>query len=85
MTDAPAVGILADVHRGVGRILLNRPKALNALTTDMVAAIDRVLSGWERTPLSAVVLASTSTKAFCRRRRHPHDPRAQPGRGRRGQ
>ncbi|MFG3262717.1 enoyl-CoA hydratase/isomerase family protein [Streptomyces bobili] len=65
MTDAPAVGILADVHRGVGRILLNRPKALNALTTDMVAAIDQVLAGWERTPLSAVVLASTSTKAFC--------------------
>ncbi|MFF7530320.1 enoyl-CoA hydratase/isomerase family protein [Streptomyces bobili] len=65
MTDAPAVGILADVHRGVGRILLNRPKALNALTTDMVAGIDRVLAGWERTPLSAVVLASTSTKAFC--------------------
>ncbi|WP_330293161.1 hypothetical protein [Streptomyces sp. NBC_00576] len=31
MTDPSAVGILADVHRGVGRILLNRPKALNAL------------------------------------------------------
>ncbi|MFD5258350.1 enoyl-CoA hydratase/isomerase family protein [Streptomyces bobili] len=65
MTDAPAVGILTDVHRGVGRILLNRPKALNALTADMVVAIDQVLAGWERTPLSAVVLASTSTKAFC--------------------
>ncbi|WP_371582340.1 hypothetical protein [Streptomyces sp. NBC_01314] len=40
MTDTAAVEILADVHRGVGRILLNRPKALNALTTDMVTAID---------------------------------------------
>ncbi|MDQ1013945.1 enoyl-CoA hydratase/isomerase family protein [Streptomyces afghaniensis] len=65
MTDTAAAGILADVHRGVGRILLNRPKALNALTTGMVAAIDRVLAEWEHTPLSAVVLASTSTKAFC--------------------
>ncbi|WP_030678842.1 enoyl-CoA hydratase/isomerase family protein [Streptomyces cellulosae] len=65
MTDTTADEILADVHRGVGRILLNRPKALNALTTDMVVAIDRVLAGWEHTPLSAVVLASTSTKAFC--------------------
>ncbi|CAM5680013.1 putative 3-hydroxyisobutyryl-CoA hydrolase [Streptomyces afghaniensis 772] len=65
MTDTAAVEVLADVHRGVGRILLNRPKALNALTTDMVAAIDRVLAEWEHTPLSAVVLASTSTKAFC--------------------
>ncbi|MFH8492798.1 enoyl-CoA hydratase/isomerase family protein [Streptomyces coeruleorubidus] len=65
MTDTAAVEILADVHRGVGRILLNRPNALNALTTGMVVAIDRVLAGWEETPLSAVVLASTSTKAFC--------------------
>ncbi|MFI1488290.1 enoyl-CoA hydratase/isomerase family protein [Streptomyces sp. NPDC020747] len=65
MTDTAAVEVLADVHRGVGRILLNRPKALNALTTDMVVAIDGALAGWERTSLSAVVLASTSTKAFC--------------------
>ncbi|MFD3842913.1 enoyl-CoA hydratase/isomerase family protein [Streptomyces sp. NPDC058642] len=65
MTETAATDILTDVHRGVGRILLNRPKALNALTTDMVVAIDRVLAGWEHTPLSAVVLASTSTKAFC--------------------
>ncbi|MGX1267763.1 enoyl-CoA hydratase/isomerase family protein [Streptomyces phaeoluteigriseus] len=65
MTDTAAVEILADVHRGVGRIHLNRPRALNALTTEMVVAIDRVLAGWEHTPLSAVVLASTSSKAFC--------------------
>ncbi|WP_329416578.1 enoyl-CoA hydratase/isomerase family protein [Streptomyces sp. NBC_00704] len=65
MTDSDAVEILADVHRGVGRILVNRPKALNALTTDMVVALDQVLAEWERTPLTAVVLASTSAKAFC--------------------
>ncbi|MGW3828403.1 enoyl-CoA hydratase/isomerase family protein [Streptomyces sp. NPDC005071] len=65
MADTAAVEVLADVHRGVGRILLNRPKALNALTTGMVAAIDRALAAWEHTPLTAVVLASTSTKAFC--------------------
>lgn len=65
MTDTAADEILADVHRGVGRIRLNRPRALNALTTGMVAAIDRVLAKWMRMPLSAVVLASTGTKAFC--------------------
>jgi enoyl-CoA hydratase len=65
MTETAAAEILADVHRGVGRILLNRPKALNALTTGMVVAIDRVLAEWERRPLSAVVLAGTSAKAFC--------------------
>ena len=73
MTDVPLTGtdplapdvVLADVHRGVGRILLNRPKALNALTTPMVAAIDRALEAWENTPLTAVVLAGTNPKAFC--------------------
>ncbi|MER7690450.1 enoyl-CoA hydratase/isomerase family protein [Streptomyces sp. NPDC097610] len=65
MADAPAVEVLVDVHRGVGRILLNRPKALNALTTDMIAAIDRALAAWDHIPLSAVVLGSTNTKAFC--------------------
>ncbi|MET7782136.1 MULTISPECIES: enoyl-CoA hydratase/isomerase family protein [Streptomyces] len=65
MADAPAVEVLVDVHRGVGRILLNRPKALNALTTGMVVAIDRALAAWEHIPLSTVVLGSTNTKAFC--------------------
>lgn len=57
--------VLTDVHQGVGRILLNRPRALNALTTPMVAAIDEALAAWESTPLTAVLLASTNTKAFC--------------------
>ncbi|MEU6228443.1 enoyl-CoA hydratase/isomerase family protein [Streptomyces sp. NPDC047042] len=65
MTDSAADEILTDVRRGVGRVLLNRPKALNALTTGMVAEIDRVLAKWEHAQLSAVVLASTSAKAFC--------------------
>ncbi|NEC85492.1 enoyl-CoA hydratase/isomerase family protein [Streptomyces sp. SID12501] len=65
MTDSAAGEILADVHRGVGRILLNRPKALNALTTGMVATVDRVLTAWEHLPLSAVVIAGAGTKAFC--------------------
>ncbi|NEA63494.1 enoyl-CoA hydratase/isomerase family protein [Streptomyces sp. SID12488] len=65
MTDTAAVEILADVHRGVGRILLNRPKALNALTTGMVAAIDGALAAWEHTGLSAVVIAGAGTRAFC--------------------
>ncbi|MFG2953616.1 enoyl-CoA hydratase/isomerase family protein [Streptomyces sp. NPDC048291] len=65
MADAAPAEVLADVQRGVGRILLNRPGALNALTTDMIAAIDRALAAWEHEPLSAVVLAGTGTKAFC--------------------
>ncbi|WLW54353.1 enoyl-CoA hydratase/isomerase family protein [Streptomyces sp. YU58] len=65
-TTAPAAGeILTDVHQGVGRIRLNRPKALNALTTPMVAAVDDTLAAWEGSALRAVVLSSTSAKAFC--------------------
>lgn len=63
--DTAPPDVLTEVDRGVGRILLNRPKALNALTAGMVAAIDRALAGWEHVPLSAVVFASTSPKAFC--------------------
>ncbi|MCZ0985974.1 enoyl-CoA hydratase/isomerase family protein [Streptomyces diastatochromogenes] len=65
MADAAENDVVIDVHRGVGRILLNRPKALNALTTGMVAAIDRALVAWEGTPLSAVVFAGSGAKAFC--------------------
>lgn len=61
----PADEVLTGVHQGVGRILLNRPRALNALTTPMVAALDEALAAWESTPLTAVVLASTNPKAFC--------------------
>jgi len=49
----------------VGTITLNRVGALNALTTPMVEAIASVLADWETTDLHAVVLASTSPKAFC--------------------
>jgi enoyl-CoA hydratase/carnithine racemase len=61
MPDTAAAGILADVHRGGGRILLNRPKALNALTTDMVLAIDRALASWESVVTERAVLAMPGT------------------------
>lgn len=64
-TTLVALDVSADVHRSVGRILLNRPKALNALTTPMVTAVDRALADWETAPLTAVVLGSSSPKAFC--------------------
>lgn len=39
--------ILANVIGGVGVITLNRPKALNALSLDMVRALTEVLRRWE--------------------------------------
>jgi enoyl-CoA hydratase/carnithine racemase len=41
---------------GLGRIRLSRPRALNALTTEMVETIDRALDEWEGAGLRAVVI-----------------------------
>ncbi|MBY8861394.1 enoyl-CoA hydratase/isomerase family protein [Nocardia sp. CA2R105] len=49
----------------VGRILLNRPKALNALTLPMIEQFHRCLDEWSQAPGSVLVLESTSPKAFC--------------------
>ena len=49
MSDAE---ILFDVRDGLGRILLNRPKALNALTIAKIAEMDSVLRAWAVAPRS---------------------------------
>ena len=38
--------VLAEVHQGVGFITLNRPRALNALSLDMIRALNAVLLAW---------------------------------------
>ncbi|WP_226780645.1 enoyl-CoA hydratase/isomerase family protein [Oceaniglobus trochenteri] len=49
-----------------GRITLNRPKALNALTWDMVRAIDAALIGWARDDaVSMLILDGAGERAFC--------------------
>lgn len=51
---------MSDIHTRIegraGRITLNRPKALNALTWDMLRAIDAALTEWERDERVALVL-----------------------------
>ena len=47
-------------------VTLNRPQALNALTTDMRAAMARAFPRWARDPeVYAVVISSASERAFC--------------------
>nr|AIU93555.1 hypothetical protein LRS1606.121 [Rhodococcus sp. NS1] len=48
-----------------GRIVLNRPAALNALTTSMVHQLHTTLDAWETEPGRALILESSSPKAFC--------------------
>ena len=58
--------IQCELRGAAGLVLLDRPKALNALNLPMVRELARALDAWERDPaVERVVVASTSEKAFC--------------------
>jgi enoyl-CoA hydratase len=58
--------ILARIEGSVGRITLNRPKALHALNTAMCRAIIEALQAWETDPAVALVLIDHSgERGFC--------------------
>ena len=49
-----------------GRITLNRPEALNALTWEMCLEIERALDGWAGDPeVALVVIDGAGERAFC--------------------
>jgi enoyl-CoA hydratase/carnithine racemase len=50
----------------IARILLNRPKALNALNLDMIRACTAALKDWQDDPhVHAVVIEGAGERAFC--------------------
>ncbi|OTP66727.1 Enoyl-CoA hydratase [Caballeronia sordidicola] len=52
--------------QGIGFIALNRPKALNALSTPMIHAIHRALEAWrDDDSVHAVIIYSPHPRAFC--------------------
>ena len=58
--------VVIDVSGSVGRVTLNRPRALNALTADMVHAIDQALSAWEHDPeVRCVLLDGSGERGLC--------------------
>ena len=62
--------VLAEVQGQVGLITLNRAKALNALSLDMVRSITKVLSAWQHDPrVQAVAMRGMGKEgafgAFC--------------------
>ncbi len=64
MTSEPE--ILFDVQQGLGLITLNRPKALNALTLDMIREMEQVLPAWENdSAIKAVIVRGAGDRAFC--------------------
>jgi enoyl-CoA hydratase len=59
------IGVEATTENGVGRILLDRPRSLNALTTAMVERLRDVLEAWTDESLRAITIESSSARAFC--------------------
>src|SRR5699024_1314803 len=59
-TSAPPAddSVTTSVSNGVGRIELNRPKLINALSQDMVGAIDDALSAWRDDDSVSLVLVT---------------------------
>ncbi|OUR76377.1 enoyl-CoA hydratase [Alphaproteobacteria bacterium 46_93_T64] len=58
--------IVFEQKGALGVVLLNRPKALNALTHEMALALDAKLIEWaEDTSISAVLIKGSGEKAFC--------------------
>lgn len=58
--------ILCEVRGAAGMVILDRPRALNALTLPMVRELSRALDAWQDDPqVERIVVASTSEKAFC--------------------
>ena len=58
--------IICTQENGIGFITLNRPKALNALSLEMIRAMSAALHAWRTDrEVKAVVVHSSSEKAFC--------------------
>ncbi len=58
--------VLVRTEGTLGRITLNRPRAINALTLDMVRTIDAALSAWENdAAVCAVLLDGEGERGLC--------------------
>lgn len=65
-TEAAEPSVIARIDGRVGRILLNRPRQLNALDLDMIRGMQKALDAWHSLPsVHAVVIEGAGGKAFC--------------------
>ena len=66
MSDHSEPHVIVRRQGRIGRLTLNRPRALNALTLDMIRLISAALDQWRDDPaIHAVVLDAAGTRAFC--------------------
>lgn len=58
--------VLVRVEGRAARIVLNRPRALNALNHEMVHLVDRALTAWEHDPaVETVVITGAGERGLC--------------------
>lgn len=59
--------IISKVDRGVGWILLNRPRALNALSLDMIRMMTKLLTTWNLpdSGVKLIIVKGSGERAFC--------------------
>ncbi len=59
-------GVVVRTERSVGRLTLDRPRALNALDVHMVARLQTALEEWRTSPdIDTVVLDGAGDRGFC--------------------
>ncbi|KRE12364.1 3-hydroxyisobutyryl-CoA hydrolase [Bosea sp. Root483D1] len=64
MSDEP--DIICEIRGNAGFVVLNRPKALNALNLPMVRELAKALDAWEHDPaVTRIVVTAAGEKAFC--------------------
>ena len=64
--DAPDLPVIARVEGGWGRLTLNRPKALHALSTGMCRLMTAALLAWRDDPaVQAVMIDHSGERGFC--------------------
>lgn len=65
-TDSSDKPVLFERHGDKGIIILNKPKALNALNLEMARSLEAQLKQWDSdSQIRMVVIKSSSEKAFC--------------------
>ena len=66
MTETRNDDVRTSVRGGIGRITLDRPRAMNALTHPMVARIDGALNDWRTDPdVRAVLIDGAGERGLC--------------------
>lgn len=66
MAEAPEELVVVSVDNGLGRIELNKPKAINALGIDMIHLVNRALDNWRGDDsVAAVLITGRGERGLC--------------------